>query len=115
MGRLGNKTTAEEVKRLDSQNKIVRKLQNAVIKDTVTVPSGGFTIVRLYTNNPGKCWALYSTQCTLPSLFVYCYFKGQKFRILTEGVFVDRILVTTLPLGFSLVNRHGIGSSSWRR
>jgi FtsP/CotA-like multicopper oxidase with cupredoxin domain len=54
MERLGNTTTAAKVKELDRQGLIVRKLARAPLKDTVTVPDGGYTIVRFHANNPGK-------------------------------------------------------------
>lgn len=43
----------DELKEMDAQGKIYRKLQSAPLKDTVMVPSGGYTIVRFYTDNPG--------------------------------------------------------------
>ncbi|XP_020282036.1 laccase-2-like [Pseudomyrmex gracilis] len=53
MEKVGNTTTADEVKELDRQGLIVRKLVRAPLKDTVTVPDGGYTIVRFYAANPG--------------------------------------------------------------
>jgi len=54
MERIGYNITAAEVKELDRQGLIRRKLKRAPLKDTVTVPDGGYTIVRFYANNPGK-------------------------------------------------------------
>lgn len=54
MEKVGNTTTAAEVKELDRQGSIVRKLKRAPLKDTVTVPDGGYTIVRFHAVNPGK-------------------------------------------------------------
>lgn len=54
MEKLGPNTTADEVKELDRQGLIHRKLKRAPLKDTVTVPDGGYTIVRFYADNPGK-------------------------------------------------------------
>lgn len=51
--KLGNFTTVDEVKKLDEEGKIKRNLYNPPLKDTVTVPDGGYTIVRFYTHNPG--------------------------------------------------------------
>lgn len=34
-------------------NGIKRRLSGAPVKDTVTVPDGGFTIIRFVANNPG--------------------------------------------------------------
>ncbi|XP_033225671.1 laccase-1 [Belonocnema kinseyi] len=53
MERVGKSTTVEEVKKLDREGRIKRKLHRAPIKDTVTVPDGGFTILRFYADNPG--------------------------------------------------------------
>lgn len=39
---------------LDAAGGITRKLQDAVEKDTVTIPDGGFTIVRFTADNPGE-------------------------------------------------------------
>lgn len=54
MEKIGKNTTVAEVKELDRQNLIHRKLKRAPLKDTVTVPDGGYTIVRFYTDNPGE-------------------------------------------------------------
>ncbi|XP_045468970.1 laccase-4-like isoform X1 [Harmonia axyridis] len=53
MEKLGQNTTAEEVYRLDKAGKIRRNLVNPPWKDTVTVPDGGYTIVRFHATNPG--------------------------------------------------------------
>ncbi|KAK4308758.1 hypothetical protein Pmani_019558 [Petrolisthes manimaculis] len=53
MGRLGNSTSVGEVAALDASGGITRKLQDAVKKDTVTIPDGGYTIVRFTADNPG--------------------------------------------------------------
>lgn len=42
-----------QIQRLDNANGIKRRLSGAPIKDTVTVPDGGFTIIRFVANNPG--------------------------------------------------------------
>lgn len=54
MDRLGTNVTLEEIKELDRQGKLRRKLTDSVRKDTVTVPDGGYTIIRLYADNPGR-------------------------------------------------------------
>lgn len=38
---------------LDELKKMKRKLLNAPIKDTVTVPDGGYTILRFHARNTG--------------------------------------------------------------
>ncbi|XP_076239494.1 uncharacterized protein LOC143182413 [Calliopsis andreniformis] len=53
MERLGRNITVEKVKKLDEEGLIRRHLDHAPLKDTVTVPDGGYTIVRFYANNPG--------------------------------------------------------------
>ena len=55
MGRLATEpATADLVKQLDREGKIQRKLNDAILKDTVMVPSNGYTIIRFYADNPGK-------------------------------------------------------------
>ncbi|XP_017770706.1 PREDICTED: laccase-2-like isoform X2 [Nicrophorus vespilloides] len=53
MERLGRNVTVDEVKRLDAQGLLKRNLGDAPIKDTVTVPDGGYTILRFNASNPG--------------------------------------------------------------
>lgn len=45
--------TVEQIKNLDETGGIKRRLSGAPIKDTVTVPDGGFTVIRFVANNPG--------------------------------------------------------------
>ncbi|XP_055302470.1 uncharacterized protein LOC129568512 isoform X2 [Sitodiplosis mosellana] len=45
--------TIDEIRKLDESNKMKRRLSGAPIKDTVTVPDGGYTIIRFLANNPG--------------------------------------------------------------
>ncbi|XP_068204135.1 uncharacterized protein [Palaemon carinicauda] len=53
MGKVGEKTTAEEVATLDAQGLIERRLESPALKDTVNIVDGGYTIVRLKADNPG--------------------------------------------------------------
>ncbi|XP_029042896.1 laccase-1-like isoform X2 [Osmia bicornis bicornis] len=53
MERIGKNITVEKVKALDKKGAIRRNLDHAPLKDTVTVPDGGYTILRFYANNPG--------------------------------------------------------------
>lgn len=53
MERVSTNITVDEVKKLDAEGKIKRKLSKAPLKDTVTVPDGGYTIIRWYADNPG--------------------------------------------------------------
>lgn len=53
MERVGNYTTVEDIERMDREGRIERNLRTAPLKDTVTVPDGGFTILRFLADNPG--------------------------------------------------------------
>ncbi|XP_041353555.1 L-ascorbate oxidase-like [Gigantopelta aegis] len=53
MDKLGASTSMEEVKRLDREGLIRRRLSRAVIKDTVAVPDGGYVVIRFVADNPG--------------------------------------------------------------
>lgn len=54
MDRLGSNVTKEEVKELDKLGRLKRRFINSPQKDTVTVPDGGYTIIRFYADNPGS-------------------------------------------------------------
>lgn len=54
MERLGSSVTVESIKELDRAGLIKRKLHRAPLKDTVTVPDGGYTIIRFKADNPGN-------------------------------------------------------------
>lgn len=51
--RLANETTIEDVKAYDKAGLLKRNLKNAPMKDTVTVPDGGYTVIRFKADNPG--------------------------------------------------------------
>ncbi|XP_035778845.1 uncharacterized protein LOC118459510 isoform X1 [Anopheles albimanus] len=53
MDRVGRNTTIEDIRRMDEQGLLPRRLKRAPIKDTVTIPDGGYTIIRFIANNPG--------------------------------------------------------------
>ncbi|XP_050391228.2 uncharacterized protein LOC126810253 isoform X2 [Patella vulgata] len=53
MDKLNTSTSLEEVKALDEGGFIKRKLSKAVSKDSVTVPDGGYTVIRFYADNAG--------------------------------------------------------------
>ena len=55
---LGNSIRKQEVIDMNESGKIKRNLVNPPLKDTVSVPDGGFTLLRLQTNNPGY-WLLH--------------------------------------------------------
>ena len=54
MDRLGKNVTRQEVQELDKLGRLKRKFVDSVQKDTVTVPDGGYTIIRFYADNPGS-------------------------------------------------------------
>ncbi|KAK7068432.1 Multicopper oxidase [Halocaridina rubra] len=53
MGRLGENTTLEKIQELDEAGLLERNFDHPPIKDTVTVPDGGYTIIRFIAKNPG--------------------------------------------------------------
>lgn len=53
MDRLGDNTSLNEIKRLDNEGRLQRNLVDPVLKDTVTVPDGGYSILRFHADNPG--------------------------------------------------------------
>lgn len=53
MQRIGKNVTVDQIKALDKRGAIQRNLDRAPLKDTVTVPDGGYTIVRFHADNPG--------------------------------------------------------------
>lgn len=48
----------DEIESLDRLGKLERNLDRPPVKDTVTVPVGGYTIFRFVTDNPGS-WLLH--------------------------------------------------------
>lgn len=60
MERVGENVTVDKVKALDKEGAIRRNLDHAPLKDTVTVPDGGYTVVRFHANNPG----IYKMSCS---------------------------------------------------
>ncbi|KAL3276760.1 hypothetical protein HHI36_012127 [Cryptolaemus montrouzieri] len=53
MEKVGHNVTVEKVYQMDKAGKIRRNLETPPWKDTVTVPDGGFTILRFHATNPG--------------------------------------------------------------
>uniref|UniRef100_A0A182VY04 Uncharacterized protein n=1 Tax=Anopheles minimus TaxID=112268 RepID=A0A182VY04_9DIPT len=53
MDRVSRNTTVEDIRRMDEEGRLPRRLKKAPIKDTVTIPDGGYTIIRFIANNPG--------------------------------------------------------------
>lgn len=58
MEQMDERNTVRGVTALDENGDIRRKLRRAVLKDTVIVPHGGYTVIRLQTDNPGF-WAFH--------------------------------------------------------
>lgn len=54
MDRVGRNVTIEEIKELDKLGRLRRRFVDSPRKDTVTVPDGGYTIIRFYADNPGS-------------------------------------------------------------
>lgn len=53
MERLNSSVNLEQIQELDKQGRLKRRLLRAPQKDTVTVPDGGYTIIRFVADNPG--------------------------------------------------------------
>lgn len=54
MEKVGKDVTVAQVKEMDRQGLINRKLERAPLKDTVTIPDGGYTVLRFLADNPGE-------------------------------------------------------------
>lgn len=50
----------ETIKILNEAGNITRNLKNPPLKDTVSVPDAGFSLIRFAANNPGF-WMIHST------------------------------------------------------
>ncbi|XP_058055830.1 uncharacterized protein LOC131207238 [Anopheles bellator] len=53
MDRVSRNTTIEDIRRMDERGLLRRRFKRAPLKDTVTIPDGGYTIIRFIANNPG--------------------------------------------------------------
>ncbi|XP_050689370.1 uncharacterized protein LOC126981839 [Eriocheir sinensis] len=53
MGQLGDEATVERFQELDAAGEVQRNFDHPPLKDTVTVPSGGYVVIRFFANNPG--------------------------------------------------------------
>ncbi|CAF0713230.1 unnamed protein product [Brachionus calyciflorus] len=51
--KLNRSISVEDIKKMDNEGKIYRSFDRPPIKDTVTVPVGGYTIIRFLADNPG--------------------------------------------------------------
>ena len=72
--KLNRSISVDYVKMLDDQGKLKRNMHQPPIKDTVTVPVGGYTVIRFLADNPGT-WMFH---CHLGEnaffVFVYSFF-----------------------------------------
>ncbi|KAJ2952928.1 hypothetical protein O0L34_g7297 [Tuta absoluta] len=66
-GHGGQPLSKDEFMKLDKAGKITRNLQSPPIKDTITVPNKGYTIVRIQLHQGGS-WLLECRSCGLLSL-----------------------------------------------
>lgn len=103
MGQIpANLTMTRQLARLlFHSNKLDTKpfLQKAPLKDTVSIPSSGYTIVRFRANNPGN-------------RFEIPFFTLIIVKIFDKSLL--RLLVVPLSLRMAHVRRHGNGGTSWR-
>ena len=58
LGKINTSITLDQIRNLDQQGKLNRNLDKPPIKDTVTVPVGGYSIFRFVADNPGS-WLLH--------------------------------------------------------
>lgn len=54
MERIGTEVSVDQIRAMDEKGLLQRNLIDAPVKDTVSVPDGGYTIIRFVANNPGK-------------------------------------------------------------
>jgi L-ascorbate oxidase len=67
MERIGSHVNVSDIRKMDLNGQIRRNLKDAPLKDTVTVPDGGYTIIRFKATNPGNVATCYSQR-----KFHYC-------------------------------------------
>ncbi|XP_055902686.1 uncharacterized protein LOC129938892 [Eupeodes corollae] len=58
LDRVGKNVTIEQIKEMDRLGQLHRNFNRPPVKDTVTVPDGGYTIIRFKADNPGY-WLLH--------------------------------------------------------
>ncbi|GFR76640.1 laccase-4-like, partial [Elysia marginata] len=58
LDKLNTSTSVQEVKALDERGGITRSTSRAPYKDTITVPDGGYVVLRFRADNPGM-WLLH--------------------------------------------------------
>ena len=57
---IGNAVKMEKIKALNEAGNITRNLINPPLKDTISVPDAGFSLIRFVADNPGF-WMIHST------------------------------------------------------
>ena len=57
---IGNAIKMEKIKALNEAGNITRNLINPPLKDTISVPDAGFSLIRFVADNPGF-WMIHST------------------------------------------------------
>lgn len=91
MEKIGENVTEEEIIKLDEEGLIKRNLVNPPLKDTITVPDGGYTILRFHASNPGNKMT-----------------KNIPQQIFLITLFVFRLLAISLPYRIPYRNRYGL-------
>ncbi|RUS80325.1 hypothetical protein EGW08_011926, partial [Elysia chlorotica] len=94
MGKLNTSTSVAQVKALDKLGKINRTRSGAPHKDSVTVPDGGYTVLRFRADNPGM-W------------FVHCHITAHT----TNGM--DIIIQVGHPSEFPKTPKNFPRCGSW--
>uniref|UniRef100_A0A182Q0P9 Uncharacterized protein n=1 Tax=Anopheles farauti TaxID=69004 RepID=A0A182Q0P9_9DIPT len=123
MDRVSRNTTVEDIRRMDEEGRLPRRLKRAPIKDTVTIPDGGYTIIRFIANNPGY-WLFHchiefhaeigmslvlkvgdsSEMLPVPANFPTCYdFKPKLGELGSSAVSVPTARSALLPLALTFL------------
>ncbi|XP_035891289.1 laccase abr2 isoform X1 [Anopheles stephensi] len=125
MDRVSRNTTVEDIRRMDEEGRLPRRLKKAPIKDTVTIPDGGYTIIRFIANNPGY-WLFHchiefhaeigmslvlkvgdsSEMLPVPANFPTCYDFKPKLGELGNGTGSTRFTTSLLLLAFAVQTLH---------
>lgn len=89
---IGKATTMQEVKDLDAAGNITRNLNMSALKDTITVPDGGYSIVRIHATNPGTLE--FRVYCMQKSQFkVYVSLRNFFFHIVEKIKIIPKFLL----------------------
>ena len=88
----------EKIKILNEAGNITRNLDNPPLKDTVSVPDAGFSLIRFVANNPGF-WIIHSTT-------TWFHYMGMEIVLQVRSTYV--ILTSTKNQWL-----HCIANGSW--